>query len=130
MVITMPFGGLGLDIEKFFSTTSNTPAYPHYNIIQWTPERFSLEFAVAGFSKDQIDISAERSVLTVSGKQEDEAADINYLHKGISSRKFIRKFQLPEHVEIYEAKLENGILSIDLVKEIPEEAKPKKISIN
>lgn len=111
-------------------TATNNPSYPPYNLIQWNPERYSLEFAVAGFTKDQIDISVEKGILGVIGTQEEEVGDINYLHKGIAARRFVRRFQLPEHVEIAEAKLENGILVIDLIKEVPEEQKPRKIEIN
>lgn len=133
MSIVDPFETLSREFDRMFPTTVTTttkPSYPPYNLIQWNTERFSLEFAVAGFTKDQIDISVEKNVLTVKGEQEDEAGEINYLHKGIAARKFVRKFELPEHVEIFEAKLENGILSIELVKEIPEEDKPKKITIS
>lgn len=131
MSIVDPFETINREFDRMFPkvATTHKPSYPPYNLIQWNTERFSLEFAVAGFSKDQVDISVEKGVLTVTGEQTEEAADINYLHKGIAARKFVRKFVLPEHVEISEAKLENGILVIDLIKEIPEEAKPKKIAI-
>ena len=132
MSIVDPFETFSREFDRMFPktvTATTKPSYPPYNLIEWNPERFSLEFAVAGFAKDQIDISVEKGVLTVKGEQEEEAGDINYLHKGIATRKFIRRFELPEHVEIFEAKLENGILIIDLIKEVPEEAKPKKISI-
>ena len=132
MSIVDPFETFSREFDRMFPktvTATTKPSYPPYNLIEWNPERFSLEFAVAGFTKDQIDISVEKGVLTVKGEQEEEAGDINYLHKGIATRKFIRRFELPEHVEIFEAKLENGILIIDLIKEVPEEAKPRKISI-
>ena len=132
MSIVDPFETFSREFDRMFPktvTATTKPSYPPYNLIEWNPERFSLEFAVAGFAKDQIDISVEKGVLTVKGEQEEEAGDINYLHKGIATRKFIRRFELPEHVEIFEAKLENGILIIDLIKEIPEEAKPRRISI-
>lgn len=132
MSIVDPFETFSREFDRMFPktvTATTKPSYPPYNLIEWNPERFSLEFAVAGFAKDQIDISVEKGVLTVKGEQEEEAGDINYLHKGIATRKFIRRFELPEHVEIFEAKLENGILIIDLIKEVPEEAKPRKISI-
>lgn len=132
MSIVDPFETFSREFDRMFPktvTATTKPSYPPYNLIEWNPERFSLEFAVAGFAKDQIDISVEKGVLTVKGEQEEEAGDINYLHKGIAARKFIRRFELPEHVEIFEAKLENGILIIDLIKEVPEEAKPRKISI-
>lgn len=133
MSIVDPFETFTREFDRMFPktvTATTTPSYPPYNLIEWTPEQFSLEFAVAGFTKDQIDISVEKGILSVKGEQEDEAAEINYLHKGIAARKFVRKFELPEHVEVSDAKLENGILSIELVKEIPEEEKPKKISIS
>ena len=132
MSIVDPFETFSREFDRMFPktvTATTKPSYPPYNLIEWNPERFSLEFAVAGFTKDQIDISVEKGVLTVKGEQEEEAGDINYLHKGIATRRFIRRFELPEHVEIFEAKLENGILIIDLIKEVPEEAKPRKISI-
>lgn len=132
MSIVDPFETFSREFDRMFPktvTATTKPSYPPYNLIEWNPERFSLEFAVAGFTKDQIDISVEKGVLTVKGEQEEEAGDINYLHKGIATRRFVRRFELPEHVEIFEAKLENGILIIDLIKEIPEEAKPRKISI-
>lgn len=127
-----PFETLGRELDRMFPKTvtpTTRPSYPPYNLIQWNTERFSLEFALAGFTKDQIDISVEKGILSVTGEQPEEAGDINYLHKGIATRKFIRRFELPEHVEISEAKLENGILIIDLIKEVPEEAKPRKINI-
>lgn len=132
MSIVDPFETFSREFDRMFPktvTATTKPSYPPYNLIEWNPERFSLEFAVAGFTKDQIDISVEKGVLTVKGEQEEETGDINYLHKGIAARKFVRRFELPEHVEIFEAKLENGILIIDLIKEVPEEAKPRKISI-
>lgn len=132
MSLVDPFETFNREFDRMFPktvTATTKPSYPPYNLIEWSPERFSLEFAVAGFTKEQIDISVEKSVLVVKGEQEEEAGEINYLHKGIAARKFVRKFELPEYVEISEAKLENGILSIELVKEIPEEDKPKKIEV-
>lgn len=127
-----PFETLGREIDKMFPSTvtsRNKPSYPPYNLIQYTPEYFSMEFAVAGFSKDQLDITVEKNVLVIKGEQEEEAADIPYVHKGIATRKFVRKFQLPEHIEVAGPKLENGILTVDLVKVVPEEEKPKKLEI-
>jgi len=133
MSILDPFETFNREFDRMFPktvTATAKPSYPPYNLIEWTPESFSLEFAVAGFTKNQIDISVDKGVLTVKGEQEEEAAEISYLHKGIAARKFVRKFELPEYVEVAKANLENGILTIDLIKEIPEEEKPKKVAIS
>ena len=132
MSIVDPFETFNREFDRMFPAkvaATAKPSYPPYNLIEWTPEKFTLEFAVAGFNQEQIDISVEKGILIVKGEQEEEAGEINYLHKGIAARKFVRKFELPEYVEVSEASLTNGILSIELVKEIPEEEKPKKITI-
>lgn len=127
-----PFETLNREFERMFPKTvtpSNKPSYPPYNLIQYTPDYFAMEFAVAGFTKDQLDVTVEKNVLVIKGEQEEEAGDIPYLHKGIAARKFLRKFQLPEHMEVTDPKLENGILTIDLVKIVPEDEKPKRLEI-
>jgi molecular chaperone IbpA len=137
MVITTPFGGLGLDIDKFFSIDSrNTATYPPYNIIKhgdgsYTDE-YIIEFAVAGFKKDDIKIRVEKNILSVTGEMsEREFLDgEGYLHKGIAGRKFSRSFTLPEYVEVSGAEMEDGMLYLSLIKDIPEEKKPKEIAIS
>jgi molecular chaperone IbpA len=131
MVITTPFPGLGLDIDKFFSATNNTPAYPPYNIIKFTDDEYSLQFAVAGFKKEDISITTDKSILKVSGQMAEPEFedDVKYVHKGIAGRKFARAFTLPEYFEVDWAGLEDGILSISLLRNIPEEKKPKTIEI-
>jgi len=132
MSILDPFETLSREFDKMFpaTPTAKSASYPPYNLIQYTPEHFAMEFAVAGFSKDELDVSVEKNVLIIKGEQEEEAADIPYVHKGIAARRFVRKFSLPEYVEVFEPKLENGILSIDLVKVVPEEDQPKKLEIH
>jgi molecular chaperone IbpA len=133
MVITTPFGGLGLDIDKFFSTSvTNSPAYPPYNVIRFSDDEYTLQFAVAGFKKEDISVTTEKSVLAIQGQMaepqfEDEA---RYVHKGIAGRKFSRSFTLPEYFEVDWAGMEDGILSISLIRNIPEEKKPKQITIS
>lgn len=132
MVISTPFGGLGLDIDKFFYNTSNTTqSYPPYNIIRFNDNEYSMQFAVAGFKKENINITTEKSVLIITGQAaEPEFEDgARYVRKGIAGRKFSRSFTLPEYFEVDWAGLEDGILSIGLVRNIPEEKKPKKIEI-
>jgi molecular chaperone IbpA len=131
MVITTPFGGLGLDIDKFFSATSTAPAYPPYNVIKFSDDDYVMEFAVAGFKRENVSITTEKNVLTVKGEKEDPEFDKNsgYVHKGIAGRKFSRSFTLPEYFEVVGAEMEDGILLITLERQIPEEKKPKSIRI-
>jgi molecular chaperone IbpA len=132
MVITTPFGGLGLDIDKFFSATNTAPAYPPYNVIKFSDDDYVMEFAVAGFKRDNITITTEKSVLTVKGEKEDPEFESNagYVHKGIAGRKFKRSFTLPEYFEVVGAEMADGMLLITLERQIPEEKKPKQININ
>ena len=109
---------------------NHTSGYPPYNIETTEENQYSITLAVAGFTEDELDIQTERGVLTVHGKKASaEKDERNYLYQGIATRSFERKFQLADHVSVTDAKLANGILSIELVKEIPEAMKPKKISI-
>jgi len=104
--------------------------YPPYNIESSEENHYSITVAVAGFAESELDIQVERGVLTVRGeKQPTEEDTHSYLYQGIATRTFERKFQLADHVQVTDASLEHGILKIDLVKEIPEEMKPRRISI-
>jgi len=85
--------------------------------------------AVAGFVEGELDIQSEKQTLTVKGKKLDEDVERNYLHQGIAARNFERRFQLADHVEVTAARLANGLLHIDLVREVPEAMKPKSIPI-
>jgi molecular chaperone IbpA len=132
MVITTPFGGLGLDIDKFFSATSTAPAYPPYNVIRISDDEYFMEFAVAGFKKSEISITVDNNALFVKGEKKDPVPDNHpgYMYKGIAGRKFARSFRLPEYFEVTSAKSEDGILKIHLERNIPEEKKPKSIKIS
>ena len=101
--------------------------YPPYNIVKKDDEHFSIELAVAGFSKKDISIKKEKEVLSVEGKQED--SDQEYVHRGLASREFRRSFTLADDVEIVGAELTNGILSVSMERVIPEEDKPQLIKI-
>lgn len=114
------------------ASTSNSTNYPPYNVVKHSDDEFSIELAVAGFGEEEIEIELENSVLTVSGEKsaEDQFREgVVFLHQGISSRSFKRSFTLAEHVEVVEASVNNGILSISLERQIPEEKKPKRIAI-
>ena len=128
-------GGIFLDpfaaireFEKMFSLTTQ-PSYPPYNLIKKSDTELVLEFAVAGFSKEDINISVENRHLVIRGEQEVKNEENHYLHRGIGMRKFTRTFQLPEHVEVGEATMENGILRVAMTQIVPEEKKPKQITI-
>ena len=125
-----PFGNLAQEFEKVFAAT-HTTNYPPYNVIKFNDNEYSLQFAVAGFKKPDIDITVEDGVLKISGKApEPEFEDgAGYVHKGIATRKFARSFTLPEYFEVDWAGLEDGILSVGLTRNIPEEKQPKKIEI-
>lgn len=120
--------GIGFDhLDRFFD--AGQPNYPHYNIVQINPDHFRVEMAVAGFTRDEITIMEQNSSLVVKGaKLEEETQE--FIHRGIAFRDFEREWKLGDHVAVKDAKLENGLLTIDLVREVPEEAKPKMISIS
>ncbi len=104
--------------------------YPPYNIEATEENEYAITVAVAGFKESELDIQSERGVLTIRGEKDTSDKDErNYLYQGIANRTFERKFQLADHVKVVAAQLENGILKIDLVKEIPEAMKPKRIAI-
>ena len=127
---------LGLLDDPFFNrlnqtlrTTQNN--YPPYNLINVSDSLFILEFALAGFDKDEVSITVENGQLKVSGQRSEVEEDesVTYLHKGIAARKFSTVFNLPEYMEVEQALFSNGILEITLEKRIPEEKLPKTIQI-
>ena len=105
--------------------------YPPYNIERTGEDAYRISMAVAGFSETEISIEAHRNVLTVKGDRSNEAIGegSELLYRGIASRAFERRFQLADHVEVVGATLKNGLLHIDLKRNIPEEHKPRKIEI-
>jgi molecular chaperone IbpA len=108
-----------------------TQSYPPYNIERTGQNNYRVTLAVAGFGEGDLDIQAKENVLTVKGekKEEKEVGERQVLYRGIAARAFERRFQLAEHVEVSGATLENGLLHIDLVRQIPEAMKPRKIAI-
>jgi molecular chaperone IbpA len=107
------------------------PAYPPYNIERTGENAYRVTMAVAGFGEDDLSIEAKENTLTVKGekKSETEEKESEFLYRGIAARAFERRFQLADHVEVKGASLENGLLHIDLVREIPEAMKPRTIAI-
>ncbi|MGR9079688.1 Hsp20 family protein (plasmid) [Rhizobium leguminosarum] len=102
--------------------------WPPYDIVKTGDDSYRISIAVAGFTLDELDITFQSNLLTVTGKKQEEATD-GYLHRGIAGRPFEHRFELADHVRVNGAVLSSGLLSIDLVREIPEALKPRKISI-
>jgi molecular chaperone IbpA len=105
------------------------PSYPPYNIERLDENDYRITMAVAGFTEADLEITSEQNTLVISGRQEDDSEGRNFLHRGIAARNFERTFQLAEHVRVAAARLENGLLHVDLVREVPEAMKPRKIAI-
>lgn len=111
-------------------TAQSQPSYPPYNIELLDEDSYRITMAVAGFEDGELDIQIENSVLTVSGKKAEDEKEHKFLHQGIAARNFEHRFQLADHVKVMQANLTHGLLNIDLVREIPETMKPRKIAIN
>ena len=129
---------VGFDrLFQLFDEMAETPtsAYPPYNIEKIDENNYRISMAVAGFRPEELEVELKQNQLSVQGKiatQQD--SDItnnksNFLHRGIAERAFSRQFSLAEHVRVENAQLENGLLHIELLREIPEEAKPKQIPV-
>jgi molecular chaperone IbpA len=104
-------------------------AYPPYNIEKTGDDTYRLTMAVAGFAKDELDIVVQEGQLTVTGKARSGEDASKYLHRGIARRAFERRFQLAEHIKVTGAALDNGLLHVELAREIPEAAKPRTVEI-
>ncbi len=102
--------------------------WPPYDIVKTGDDTYRISIAVAGFAQDDLDITFQSNLLVVTGKRQEASAE-SYLHRGIAGRPFEHRFELADHVRVNGADLRNGLLSIDLVREIPEALKPRKISI-
>lgn len=137
MVINTPFGTLSQEFDKMFQSLSGSPVigstnYPPYNVIKAADDEFWLEFAVAGFSKGDIKVTTKENILTITGERNDAELPegASYVHKGIATRKFTRTFSLPDWFEVNHAGMEDGILYVNLHRNVPEEKKPKEIEIH
>jgi len=107
-------------------------SYPPYNIELLAEDKYRITMAVAGFSESELDIESKQNHLVITGTKEsnNEGSTRKFLHQGIAERNFERKFQLGDHVKVIGAFMENGLLHVDLEREIPEALKPRKIAIN
>ena len=132
-----PFRRSTVGFDRLFDMLENSNLgqsqenYPPFDLVKKGENEFCIQLAVAGFKADEIDITAQQNVLIVTGRKSDESDQDggNFIYRGIANRSFERRFALADHIQVRDAHLNDGLLSIDLVREIPEAMKPRKISI-
>jgi molecular chaperone IbpA len=132
-----PFRRSTVGFDRLFDMLENSSAgqtqenYPPFDLIKTGENDYRIELAVAGFKADEIDITAQQNVLIVSGRKGEESEEKggDYIYRGIATRSFERRFALADHIQVRGADLKDGLLAIELVREIPEAMKPKKIDI-
>lgn len=121
------------NLARIFDTVSRVDdtqaAYPPYNIAKKSADDYRVSLAVAGFDPANIDIQVENNTLTVKAKATEDNDKAAYLHRGIAGRSFERKFELAEHIQVTGAGMDNGLLHIDLKREVPEALKPRRIAV-
>ena len=122
------FEHLNKVMRSFHNTYHNQANYPVYNVIRKDEDNYIVEIAVTGFSKDQVKVSVKDQNLIIEASSEKEESN-QFIHKGIANRSFTRTFGLSEYMEVTDAKMENGLLSIFVERIVPEEKKPKSITI-
>ena len=120
------------DMLENSSMGGNGENYPPFDLIKLGDNDYRIELAVAGFRPDEIDITAQQNVLIVTGRKNEESEEkgSDYIYRGIANRSFERRFALADHIQVRGADLKDGLLAIELVREIPEAMKPKKIAVN
>ncbi len=120
------------DLLEASARQANGENYPPFNLERLAEDRYRITLAVAGFKADEIDVTAQQNLLLVQGKKanENENNQGSYLHLGIANRSFERRFELADFVRVDNASLADGLLVIELVREVPEAMKPKKIAVN
>jgi molecular chaperone IbpA len=116
------------DLLENSSLGQGSENYPPFDLIKVDENHYRVILAVAGFGRDEIDITAQQNQLIVSGKKADDEG-VDYIHRGIANRQFERRFGMADFIKVAEADLKDGLLSVELIREIPEAMKPKKISI-
>jgi molecular chaperone IbpA len=126
---TVGFDRLANLLETVTQFDPATPSYPPYNIEQVQENDYRISMAVAGFSDKELAVEVKEGVLTITGKRNGEEPKTRFLYQGIAGRSFERRFQLADHMEVRGARLEHGLLHVDIARVIPEEKKARKISI-
>ena len=119
------------DMLENSSPGGNGENYPPFDLIKSGDNQYCIELAIAGFKPEEIDITAQQNVLIVTGRKNDESQEkgSDYIYRGIANRSFERRFALADHIQVRGADLQDGLLSVELIREIPEAMKPKKIEI-
>jgi molecular chaperone IbpA len=118
------------DLLETGSRADSSDSFPPFDIVKLGEDSYRITLAVAGFRPDEIEIVAQQNLLTVTGKRLDDEADAVYLHRGIATRTFERRFQLADFIEAGNASFEHGLLAIDLKRVVPEAMKPRRIQID
>ncbi|WP_425051721.1 Hsp20 family protein [Psychromarinibacter sp. S121] len=126
---TVGFDRIADLMDRVLTNDMAQPGYPPYNIEKTADDAYRISLAVAGFTDEELSVEVRENALIVSAKKNDEATGRTYLHRGIATRAFERKFQLADHIRVNGAVHENGMLHIDLVREVPEALKPRRIEI-
>jgi molecular chaperone IbpA len=126
---TIGFDRIGSLLDTLTNFDGDAPGYPPYNIERIGENEYRISMAVAGFSDKDLSIEVKENALSIRGEKQVETEATTYLHRGIAARSFERRFQLADHVVVKGAKLENGLLHVDLVRELPEAMKPRTIPI-
>jgi len=126
---TVGFDHLARLVEGVQRLDDQTFAYPPYNIEKLSDDAYRVTMAVAGFAESDLDITVKGQSLIVTGNAKKEETTHSYLHRGIAGRSFERRFQLADHIKVSNAALINGLLHIELVREVPEALKPRTIAI-
>ncbi len=127
---TVGFDQIADLMDRVLTNDVAQPTYPPYNIEKTADDGWRISIAVAGFTDDELNVEVRENALIVAAKKADEDSDRIYLHRGIASRAFERRFHLAEHVRVTGASHVNGMLNIDLIREIPEALKPRRIEIS
>lgn len=126
---TVGFDQIADMMDRVLSADMNQPTYPPYNIEKTADDAYRISIAVAGFSADDLSVEVKEGALVVSARKAEDDGERTYLHRGIATRAFERKFQLADHVRVTGAAHADGMLHIDLVREVPEALKPRRIEI-
>ena len=126
---TIGFDRMGHLIDAALRGDVETPSYPPYNIEKLRTNEYRIIMAVAGFTDDDLEIVQQENTLVIRGKSREKEEAVSYLHRGMAARAFERRFDLAEHITVRAARLENGLLYVDLVHELPEEKRPRIIPV-
>ena len=126
---TVGFDQIADMMDRVLSNDVAQPTYPPYNIEKTADDGWRISIAVAGFSEDDLHVEVKENALHVTAKKAEDTTERTYLHRGIATRAFSRRFHLADHVRVTGASNENGMLHIDLIREVPEALKPRRIEI-